>query len=211
MYKTFRKEDGCTKVVSNPVSMERCMHSVLRRTALPWPVPFSPRQACAGPRVFFDCIGCGRITGAQEYRQRDRLAGTTGDTGLWRPRSRDRSGDPDQPRPRPLPMARVAGDMADIATVAKGLQQGNPKKENSGLALAALAAVTLLDIACATGLSAEKGGLKTAVTDYSKRSGFPGGLSAAKGATSDFSVPDDMGMPELLRRRTFDRQVSPIS
>jgi hypothetical protein len=42
----------------------------------------------------------------------------------------------------------VAGDMADIATVAKGLQQGNPKKENSGLALAALAAVTLLDIAC---------------------------------------------------------------
>src|SRR3954447_15429151 len=113
--------------------------------------------------------------------------------------------------PAPWIWARVAGDMADIATVATGLQQDNPRKENSGLALAALAAVTLLDIACATGLSGEKGGLKTAVTDHSNRSGFPGGLGAAKGAARDFSVPDDMRVPELLRPRTFERQVSPVS
>jgi hypothetical protein len=113
--------------------------------------------------------------------------------------------------PAPWIWARVAGDLADIATVATGLQQGNPRKENSGLALAALAAVTLLDIACATGLSREKGGLQTAVTDYSNRSGFPGGLGAAKGAASGFSVPDDMRVPELLRPRTFGRQVSTIS
>jgi hypothetical protein len=80
--------------------------------------------------------------------------------------------------------------MADIATVGTGLQRSNPKKENSALALAALAAVTLVDIACARGLSAEKGGRKTAATDYSDRSGFPTGLSAAKGAASDFEVPD---------------------
>src|SRR5436853_311121 len=113
--------------------------------------------------------------------------------------------------PAPWIWARVAGDVADIATVAAGLQQGNPRKENSGLALAALAAVTLLDVACATGLSREKGGLKTAVTDYGNRSGFPGGLGAAKGAARDFSVPDDMRVPELLRPRTFEREVSPIS
>jgi hypothetical protein len=113
--------------------------------------------------------------------------------------------------PAPWIWARVAGDVADIATVATALQHGNPKKENSALALAALGAVTLVDIACATGLSAEKGGLKTAVTDYSNRGGFPGGIGAAKGAASDFPVPDDMRVPELLRPRTFDRQVSPIS
>src|SRR3981081_1564640 len=69
--------------------------------------------------------------------------------------------------PAPWIWARVAGDMADIATVGTGLQQSNPKKENSALALTALAAVTLVDLACARGLSAEKGGLKTALTDYS--------------------------------------------
>jgi hypothetical protein len=113
--------------------------------------------------------------------------------------------------PAPWIWARVAGDMADIATVGTGLQQSNPKKENSALALAALAAVTLVDLACARGLSAEKGGLKTAVTDYSDRSGFPDGLSAAKGAASNFTVPDDMRVPKLLRPRTFDRPVSPVS
>jgi hypothetical protein len=105
--------------------------------------------------------------------------------------------------PAPWIWARVAGDMADIATVGTGLQRSNPKKENSALALAALAAVTLVDIACARGLSAEKGGRKTAATDYSDRSGFPAGLSAAKGAASDFEVPDDMRVPELLRPRKF--------
>jgi hypothetical protein len=113
--------------------------------------------------------------------------------------------------PAPWIWARVAGDMADIATVATGLRQDNPKKENSGLALAALTVVTLVDIACAQGLNAEKGGLKTAITDYSSRSGFPGGLAAAKGAASDFCVPDDMRVPELLRPRTLDQEVSSVS
>jgi hypothetical protein len=112
--------------------------------------------------------------------------------------------------PAPWIWARVAGDMADIATVATGLQQDNPKKENSALALGALAAVTLVDIACVTGLSAEKGGRKTAVTDYSNRSGFPKGLAAAKGAASNFRVPDDMRVPEPLRARKFDLGVSRV-
>jgi hypothetical protein len=94
---------------------------------------------------------------------------------------------------------RVAGDMADIATVAAGLQQDNEKKENTVLTLAALAAVTVVDVICASGLSAEKGGVKTAIADYSDRSGYPGGLRSSRGAASDFRVPDDFRIPDPLR------------
>jgi hypothetical protein len=94
---------------------------------------------------------------------------------------------------------RVAGDMADIATVATGLKQDNREKENSVLALAALAAVTVVDVICASGLSAEKGGLKTAVADYGERSGYPGGLRSARGAAGDFDTPRDFKIPDPLR------------
>jgi hypothetical protein len=107
--------------------------------------------------------------------------------------------------PAPWIWARVAGDVADIATVATGFQQHNPKKDNNVLALAALAAVTAIDVVCASGLNSEKGGRKTALTDYSRRSGFPQGLQAARGAARDFKVPADMKVPELLRPETFQR------
>src|ERR1041385_4866824 len=47
--------------------------------------------------------------------------------------------------PEPWIWARVAGDVADIATVATGLQQDNDRTENNVMALAALAAVTAVD------------------------------------------------------------------
>lgn len=84
--------------------------------------------------------------------------------------------------PEPWIWARVAGDMADIATVATGLQNGNGKKDNNMLALSALAAVTAIDVVCASALGAEKGGRKTAIADYSDRIGFPRGLETARGA-----------------------------
>jgi hypothetical protein len=101
--------------------------------------------------------------------------------------------------PEPWMWARVAGDIADIATVATGLQQDNGKRDNNLLALAALVGVTALDVACASALGAEKGSRKTAITDYSGRSGFPRGLQAARGAARDFAVPEDMRTPRLLR------------
>jgi hypothetical protein len=106
--------------------------------------------------------------------------------------------------PAPWIWARVAGDMADIATVATGFQQDNAKRDNNVLALAALAAVTAIDVVCASGLSSEKGG-KTALTDYSSRSGFPQGLQSARGAARNFKVPADMRVPELLRPEHFQR------
>src|ERR1700709_2782154 len=41
---------------------------------------------------------------------------------------------------------RVAGDIADIATVASGLQQDNPRQDKTVLALATLVAVTVVDV-----------------------------------------------------------------
>jgi hypothetical protein len=107
--------------------------------------------------------------------------------------------------PAPWIWARVAGDMADIATVATGIQDGR-KREHAALTLAALAAVTMTDVICARALSTEKGDRKTALADYSNRSGFPQGLDAAKGAARDFRIPDDMKVPELLRADTFERR-----
>jgi hypothetical protein len=101
--------------------------------------------------------------------------------------------------PKPWIWGRVAGDVADMATVATGLPQDNDKRENSMLALTALAAVTLVDIVCARGLTGEKGGRKTALADYSRRSGFPQGARAAHGAAKNFEVPRDMKVPEPLR------------
>ena len=92
--------------------------------------------------------------------------------------------------PEPWIWARVAGDMADIATVATGLQKDGGKKDNNVLALSALAAVTALDLVCANALGTEKGGRKTAIADYSDRTGFPGGLGAARGAARKTNAAD---------------------
>ena len=101
--------------------------------------------------------------------------------------------------PEPWVWARVAGDLADVATVATGLRPDNRKRENSLLALAGLLAVTAIDIACAKSLNSAKGGITTAIADYSNRSGYPKGVSASRGAASDFEVPEDMRIPRLLR------------
>ena len=107
--------------------------------------------------------------------------------------------------PEPWIWARVAGDIADIATVATGLQQDNTRTENNVMTLAALAAVTAVDVACARGLNAEKGNRKTAIVNYSNRSGFPRGLEAARGVARDFKVPADFRIPDALRPQAFER------
>jgi hypothetical protein len=106
--------------------------------------------------------------------------------------------------PEPWIWARVAGDVADIATVATGLRQDNAKTEANAMTLAALAAVTAVDVACARGLNAEKGNRKTAIVNYSNRSGFPRGLEAARGAARDFKVPADFRIPDALRPHAFE-------
>lgn len=108
--------------------------------------------------------------------------------------------------PTPWIWGRVIGDVLDIVTVAAGSQDGDPKQSNTVLALTALAGVAAMDLFCANGLTAEKGGPKTARADYSDRSGFPKGVQAARGAARDFETPRDMRTPDLLRADTFEQR-----
>jgi hypothetical protein len=100
--------------------------------------------------------------------------------------------------PTPWIWGRVGGDALDLATLAGGFHDGNRHKGNVGMALGAVAAVSALDVYCASALS---GGAQPArpVRDYSGRSGFPREPDAMRGAAGDFAVPPDMRIPEAMR------------
>ena len=176
------------------------MHDVVRRTSLPGRSQSSHDKMARGLGYFSIALGIaelvapGAICRAAGVRGLEPLVRGYGAreiaTGLAILTSHD---------PEPWIWTRVAGDLADIATVAIGVQQDNESKTRSALALAALATVTLVDLACAGGLNSEKGSRKTATRDYSRRSGFPQGLQATRDAARDFKVPDDMRTPVLLR------------
>ena len=89
--------------------------------------------------------------------------------------------------PVPALWSRVAGDVLDIATVALAAERdedGN-RSRNNWIAIAALTGVTMIDAMVASRLAAEtKEGKSTTGErkDYSDRSGFPGGVQAARGA-----------------------------
>lgn len=51
---------------------------------------------------------------------------------------------------------RVAGDFLDLATLAPGLSDQNPKRANVGLAMAAVAGVTVLDVLAGKQLAATR-------------------------------------------------------
>jgi hypothetical protein len=109
--------------------------------------------------------------------------------------------------PVPWIWGRVGGDALDIATLAPGLQQDNPKKENVELALVAVAGITALDVVCGASLarhslarhsSPKVRGRRPAI-DYHRRTGFPKTPEQMRGAARDFEVPWDMRTPESLR------------
>jgi hypothetical protein len=103
---------------------------------------------------------------------------------------------------------RVAGDALDIATLAGGLTDDNPRKENVALALAAVLGITFLDVACASGLSQSQTNHRSRYGNgyalaYRYRSGFNAPPSAMRGvARRDFEIPEDMRTPKALRPLT---------
>jgi hypothetical protein len=101
--------------------------------------------------------------------------------------------------PTPWIWARVGGDALDLATLATGFEGRNAKRDNVALATVAVASVTLADIVCAQGLTAEKRNPPPGAFDYRDRSGFPRPPRAMRGAASDFPVPADFRIPEPLR------------
>lgn len=104
--------------------------------------------------------------------------------------------------PTPWIWGRVAGDGLDLATLATALEGPNPNKGNVGIAMAAVAGVTALDVYCAQTLSRESPHPLPPMQDYSNRTGYPRGLEGARGAARDFAVPDDFRTPEALKPYT---------
>jgi hypothetical protein len=99
--------------------------------------------------------------------------------------------------PGPWIWARVGGDALDIATLSQAFDADNPKKGNVGVALAAVAGVTALDVICGRKLT--DGRAEPASYDYSDRTGFAQGPEGARGAAAGFEPPADMRTPEPLR------------
>ena len=88
--------------------------------------------------------------------------------------------------------SRVGGDGIDIATLLTALRHDNLKVHNVLTALALVTGITLLDLMAAQGTAAVHRRTFGDRNIYRDRSGFPGGLAAAKGAAKDFQVPVDM-------------------
>ncbi len=80
--------------------------------------------------------------------------------------------------------SRVGGDLIDMATLFTAYRDDNPKKQNVGFALAAVAAIALIDLASAKGQSTAHARSRKPARDYSDRSGFPQGLQAARGGAA---------------------------
>jgi len=94
---------------------------------------------------------------------------------------------------------RVGGDVLDLGTLAAGLGRDNPQRVNVGLACAAVAGVTALDIICARALGKHAERAPWPIRDYSDRRGMPRPPEMMRGVARDFPVPRDMRIPEGLR------------
>jgi hypothetical protein len=102
--------------------------------------------------------------------------------------------------PTPWIWGRVAGDALDLGTLATGLDGHNRQRGAVGVALAAVAGVTLLDVLCGRALSARRQGARRAqARDYADRRGMPQPPEAMRGAARDFEIPRDFRTPEALR------------
>src|SRR5689334_17652726 len=108
-----------------------------------------------------------RACGVREIGEGIMCLSTEKQTGLW---------------------SRVAGDAVDIAMLASAMKRDNPKRENAGLALAAIVGITLLDLAAAGSVTATHGGGDGQRRSYRDRSGFPKGLQAARGAAKEMAT-----------------------
>ena len=102
--------------------------------------------------------------------------------------------------PGPWIWGRVAGDALDLATLATGLDEQNPRKGKVAIALAAVAGVTALDCITAQALTRMADDEGRQVRDYSDRRGLPRPPEEMRGAArKDFTPPRDMRTPEPLR------------
>ena len=120
-----------------------------------------------------------------------------------------------QEDPTPWIWARVGGDALDLATLATGLDDDNPRKQNVMAAVAAVAGVTVLDAICAQRLSRQRrtraaNRRRLRARDYSNRRGMPGSPEAMRGAARDLKMPEDIRIPAALRPYTTRSSLEPV-
>ncbi len=113
-------------------------------------------------------------------------------------------------RPAPWMWARVAGDALDAAVLVTALNGARRHRRTAWLALTAVAGVALVDTVCALALSRSPARRRTAIRDYSTRSGFPRSPAEMRGAARDALVPSDMRAPEPLRPYPIPTTVRPL-
>jgi hypothetical protein len=103
--------------------------------------------------------------------------------------------------PTPWVRGRVGGDVLGLATLATRREgdDDNLRRRNLGLALAAVAGVTALDVICARRLSIENRRARAQIPDYSDRTGMSRPAEAMRGIARDFRPPRDMQIPQALR------------
>ena len=89
-------------------------------------------------------------------------------------------------------ISRVAGDGLDAVTLMSALHPANPKRDNVVVALAVVIGIALVDIGAAASV-ASRHHRSGAHRDYSDRSGFPRGVSAARAAARERQGRDDTG------------------
>ncbi|MFC4726977.1 hypothetical protein [Coralloluteibacterium thermophilus] len=92
--------------------------------------------------------------------------------------------------PRRWVQARVAGDALDLATLGVQLGRDNDRRVNVGVAMAAVAGVAVLDLACAEALQTEQPDSSTPRRDYSDRSGFGRPVDAMRGVAASPATGD---------------------
>lgn len=102
--------------------------------------------------------------------------------------------------PAPWLWARAGGDALDLATLGTRVPRSDGHLEKVSAAMAAVASVAVLDVACARALSQEETRRQSYVAEYSRRSGLPRPPEEMRGAAlASFKTPADMRAPAALR------------
>ena len=106
--------------------------------------------------------------------------------------------------------SRVGGDAIDLATLATAYRNDNPKKRNVGIAIAAVAAIAVVDAAVGWKIR-ELHKRKSTPRDFSDRSGFPKGIDYSRGKAAG-AIPDDLrAAPRAANASTPTGEATPAA
>jgi hypothetical protein len=107
--------------------------------------------------------------------------------------------------------SRVAGDMLDLASLAAAYRDDNPKKDNVGIAIAAVAGIAIVDALAGQSIRSLHNRKGEPVRDYSDRSGFPKGIGYSRGKASRGAPQDYRATPAAAGASLPTGETSPAS